>query len=371
MTNEVLEQKIQLVMDKLIHLGGADYDSDKNISVEEATTTGNIARDFGIEEWDWPQGIGLYGLCMLQAYYKDGRFNEFLQNWFRGNIDRGLPSKNINTTAPFLTLVQVMDQLPDFPEYEQLCKDRADWLINGLPKTTDGGFQHVTSAIGNRNGVMLNDQELWADTLFMAVLFLQQMGNRYNNETWKAEAVHQMLVHIKYLYCKNNGLLYHGFSFLRNDNFGGIFWNRGNSWFTLGVTIFLEHATDLDAGTRQFIVDTFRTHAATLFNLQDESGLFHTILDDPTSYLETSGSAAIAAGLLRGVKLGILDESYAECANKAIEALCDNIDTDGTVLNVSAGTAMGMNAEHYKGIGIHPMAYGQALTLVALIEALH
>ena len=113
MTNEVLEQKIQLVMDKLIHLGGADYDSDKNISVEEATTTGNIARDFGIEEWDWPQGIGLYGLCMLQAYYKDGRFNEFLQNWFRGNIDRGLPSKNINTTAPFLTLVQVMDQLPE------------------------------------------------------------------------------------------------------------------------------------------------------------------------------------------------------------------------------------------------------------------
>ena len=218
---------------------------------------------------------------------------------------------------------------------------------------------------------MLNDQELWADTLFMAVLFLQQMGNRYNNETWKAEAVHQMLVHIKYLYCKNNGLLYHGFSFLRNDNFGGIFWNRGNSWFTLGVTIFLEHATDLYAGTRQFIVDTFRTHAATLRNLQDESGLFHTILDDPTSYLETSGSAAIAAGLLRGVKLGILDESYAECANKAIEALCDNIDTDGTVLNVSAGTAMGMNAEHYKGIGIHPMAYGQALTLVALIEALH
>ena len=67
MTNEVLGQKIQLVMDKLIHLGGADYDSDKNISVEEATTTGNIARDFGIEEWDWPQGIGLYGLCMLQA----------------------------------------------------------------------------------------------------------------------------------------------------------------------------------------------------------------------------------------------------------------------------------------------------------------
>ena len=32
MTNEALQKKINLVMDKLIHLGGADYENDKNIS---------------------------------------------------------------------------------------------------------------------------------------------------------------------------------------------------------------------------------------------------------------------------------------------------------------------------------------------------
>ena len=93
-------------------------------------------------------------------------------------------------------------------------------------------------------------------------------------------------------------------------------------------------------------------------------------MDDPDSYEEASGTAAIAAGLLRGVRQGILDKSFEHCANKAIEALCDCVAQDGTVLKVSAGTAMGMDSEHYKNIGLRPMAYGQALTLIAFAEAL-
>ena len=58
------------------------------------------------------------------------------------------------------------------------------------------------------------------------------------------------------------------------------------------------------------------------------------------------------------------------CAEKAIKGIMKNIDKDGTVLNVSGGTGMGMNAEHYKNILIAPMAYGQSLTILALAEAL-
>ena len=54
----------------------------------------------------------------------------------------------------------------------------------------------------------------------------------------------------------------------------------------------------------------------------------------------------------------------------AIKGILKNIDKDGTVLNVSGGTGMGMNADHYKNILIAPMAYGQSLTILALAEAL-
>ena len=370
MTSELLQQKTELTAHKLLNLGGADYEQDKHISLEEAMATGNVARDFGIEEWDWPQGVGLYGLYMLQEH--TGRsFLDFFESWFQNNIKRGLPSRNINTTAPYLTLLQIMDRLPEKELYEAMCIKQAEWLMNELPKTKDNGFQHVTSGIGDRNGVILNEGQLWADTLFMAVLFLQQMGNRYNRKEWKDEALHQVLIHIKYLYDKNSGLLYHGYSFLRNDNFGGIFWCRGNSWFTLGILDYVDmFKGTLNAGVKTIIVDTYKAQVRKLKELQSKSGLWHTVLTDPDSYEEVSGSAAIVAGILKGIKMGILDDSYLECAWKGVQAILKNIDKDGTVLNVSGGTGMGYDADHYKNILIAPMAYGQSLTILALVEAL-
>ena len=73
---------------------------------------------------------------------------------------------------------------------------------------------------------------------------------------------------------------------------------------------------------------------------------------------------------MKGIRMGILDDSYLECAQKAVRGILNNIDKDGTVLNVSGGTGMGYDAEHYKNILIAPMAYGQSLTILALAEAL-
>ena len=365
-----IQETLDRVVYRLMNMGGADYDADKD-ATEEATRTGLVARDFGIEEWDWPQGVGIYGLMQLQKKSSDPhQYDAFLQEWFEHNVEIGLPSKNINTTAPLLTLVDFCIQLED-PSFEAICLDRAQWLMNGLPKTRDGGFQHVTSAIGNRDGVILNEGELWLDTLFMAVLFLARMGVKYDCQDWIEEAEHQFMVHIKYLYEKKDGLFYHGWSFQRNDNFGEVYWCRGNSWFTYSAMALLEILEDrMDGGVRSFILDTYKSQVSALLRLQDENGLWHTVLDDPTSYCEVSGSAAIAAGLLKGIKLGLIGGKFRTCARKAIEAICANVAADGTVQNVSAGTGMGMDTDHYKNIIRAPMAYGQSLTLLALLEAL-
>ncbi len=371
MTNEQLLEKIHLVVEKLMNLGGCDYEKDKTVSRTD-TKKGFIQRDFGIEEWDWPQGVGLYGLYKLQEFYGDSRYLPFFEKWYSGHRKAGLPSKNINTTAPFLPLAFLYETLDSPQEYYRLLSERADWLINDLPKTPDHGFQHVTSAIGNRDGVNLNDGQLWIDTLFMSVLFLNKMGCRDQNPVWKNEAIHQFLVHIKYLFDKHTGLFHHGFRFNCMDNFGGVFWCRGNSWFTYGVMEYLDTCgDDLNSGVRSYLIDTFKYQAASLLRLQAPSGLWYTVLTDDTSYEEVSGSAAIAAGFLKGVKAGILDNTYKAAADRAIEAICSNVSGDGTVLNVSAGTGIGMDADHYKNVALIPMAYGQALALTALCEALN
>lgn len=362
-----IQAKLDLVIDKLMHLGGPENEEDLKNGGE---AIGFFRRDFGIAEWDWPQGVGLYGLLKMMQYQGTQEYKDFLYNWFKQNIAQGLPSRNINTTTPLLTLVELNEEYHD-PEFEALCVDWAKWLMECIPRTREGGFQHVTSANGDRQGVRLNESEMWIDTLFMTVLFLNKMGQKYHDQEWIDESIKQVLMHIKYLYDKHTGLFYHGWSFNRMDNFGGIFWCRGNSWFTLGILDYVDmFKGTMDKGLKTYIVDTYKAQVKALKALQSDTGLWHTVLDDPTSYEEVSGSAAITAGILKGIRMGILDDSYLECAEKAVRAILDNIAPDGTVLNVSGGTGMGYDADHYKNILIAPMAYGQSLTILALVEAL-
>lgn len=366
---EQILAKIELVVKKLMNLEMPK--SDKNLTKEDGEAIGIFPRDFGIMEWDWPQGVGLYGLSKLNKYHNDNRYLEFLDNWYKTNINNGLPSKNINTTAPLLALVDLLDVIPSKTN-EELCISWAKWLMECIPRTREGGFQHITSANGDRMGVRLNESEMWIDTIFMTVLFLNKIGHRYKNQEWISESIHQMLVHIKYLYDKKTGLFHHGWSFNENGNFGEVFWCRGNSWFTLGILEFIDtFKGTMELGLKTYLLDTFKAQAKALKKYQAKSGLWHTVIDDPTSYEEVSASAAITTGMLKGIKMGILDDSYKPCVEKAIEAIYNNIDKEGTVLNVSGGTGIGYNKEHYKNIIIAPMAYGQSLVLVALTETLN
>ncbi len=58
-------------------------------------------------EWDWPQGIGLYGLLKIAKIQDSEEYRTFLHDWFKENIAQGLPSRNINTTTPLLTLCEL------------------------------------------------------------------------------------------------------------------------------------------------------------------------------------------------------------------------------------------------------------------------
>lgn len=44
----------------------------------------------------------------------------------------------------------------------------------------------------------------------MIVLFTEKMGGKFNNQEWKSEATDQFLLHIKYLYNKEDSLFYIG-----------------------------------------------------------------------------------------------------------------------------------------------------------------
>lgn len=231
-----------------------------------------------------------------------------------------------------------------------------------FPRTEEGGFQHMTSDC-------LNEQELWDDTLFMLVLFLANMGRILGDDAMKEEAEQQFMLHAKYLSDPGTGLWYHGWTFKERNHFAGAFWGRGNCWVTMGIPEFLAMGT-CSAASQERLVTLLQKQVESLRSYQDPGGMWHTLVDDPDSYLEASATCGFTYGILRAVEEHLVDASYLEVARKALPAILNCISGDGVVNQVSYGTPMGRtDKEFYKKIPIQPMPYGQALALLALIEA--
>ena len=123
-----------------------------------------------------------------------------------------------------------------------------------------------------------------------------------------------------------------------------------------------------DDPVRRYLIEVLDAQVAALEQLQDESGLWHTLLDDPTSYLEASATAGIAYGILKAVRKGYLDSRYAEAAEKAVRAIIENVSEDGELQQVSFGTGMGSDLDFYREIPLTSMPYGQAMAILCLAE---
>ena len=310
--------------------------------------------------WEWTQGVGLYGLWRLFEKTRDEKYLDILTTYFDNQMTVGFPALNVNTVTPFLTMSYVGEYLGS-EKYLAPCRESAAWIMAHFPRTREGGFQHMTSDT-------LNDQELWDDTLFMTVLFLANMGRIEGKREYIEEAQYQFLLHAKYLADRETGLWYHGWTFNGRHNFAGAFWGRGNCWITIAIPEFLG-MVDCAPAVRRMLTELLRAQVESLVKYQDESGMWHTVIDDRDSYVETSASCGFAYGILRGVHAGLLDKRYAEAAMKALDPILGYIADDGVVNQVSYGTPMGRESkDFYKKIPIQPRPYGQALAMLLLIE---
>ena len=328
-----------------------------NTSVKEVCKISII----DINNWEWAQGVGLYGMYFHYKNTKNKKILEWIISWIDKNIEKGLPEKNINTTAPMLT-VSMLAYEENQTQYIPLCEEWASWVMTALPKTKYNGFQHIVSDDENY-------MQLWDDTLFMTVLFLTRMAIYTKNDNYLKECEHQFLLHTQYLQDTKTGLWYHGWTFDGNHNFACALWGRGNCWITSFIPEFIEIAGN-HVSIKSTLTDVLNAQMENLEKYQDNSGLWHTLINDKDSYLEVSATAGFAYGILKSIRIGLLDEKYKPMALKAVDAVIKNIDNDGTVLNVSYGTGMGKTLQHYRDIPICPMTYGQSMTVMMLVEVI-
>lgn len=324
---------------------------------------GRVIDTKGWAGWEWTHGIGLYGIYQYYQQTGDLGMQAVIDDWFSARLAEGTPTKNVNTVCPFLTLAYRYEETAN-PIWRPYLERWAEWVMYEMPRTEKQGLQHI---VYNNE----NHQQMWDDTLMMSVLPLAKIGKLLDRPEFVEEAIYQFLLHVQYLMDRQTGLWFHGWTFEGNHNFAQARWARGNSWLTIAIPEFLE-LLDLPEqnATRRYLLQVLESQVSALAQCQHESGLWHTLLDDPHSYLESSATAGFAYGILKAVRKRYIDAAYAPVAEKAVRGVIANINPAGELMQVSFGTAMGAELDYYRQIPLTSMPYGQAMAILCLSEYL-
>lgn len=110
----------------------------------------------------------------------------------------------------------------------------------------------------------------------------------------------------------------------------------------------------LPEGHRRYdaVLETFRTHAAALQQVQTADGRWHQVIDNPDTYLETSATAMFVRAFAEGVAHGWLpQEPYADAAERGWTAITGQVREDGQVEGIVRGTPIFYSDQQYDDHG--------------------
>ncbi len=318
-----------------------------------------VKRTFQMDfNWDWPAGVAFYGVAAAFEATGNEEYLELLKSWVEEQLEDGLPRLTVNAVSVGHTLISLYQATQD-ERYLDVAKEMAEFLKNDAVRFGDGIFQHTVNS-----DEYVFPEQAWVDTMMMAGYFLLRIGKLLDREDYFQDGLQQYHGHEECLQDPVTNLYYHGWDNIAKNHMSGVYWARGNAWAAYTMAKGLE-LIPVSQAAFMIVEGSLRDQLAALVRLQAEDGLWHTVLDDPTSYTETSGAAGIAAALVTRGRL------YNKYVQKAVRGILDRITDEGFVTGVSAGTAVMDDAQGYKDTSCKRIqGWGQGLTLAFLAELL-
>ena len=236
-------------------------------------------------------------------------------------------------------------------DYLRMVQMIIDFIRRSAERSPEGGLDHWTGS-----------HEYWVDTLYMACPLLARFGKTENKPEYIDDATQQFIVHARHLQDEKTGLFYHMWDW-QTGQLTPVLWGRGNGWVLMAL------ADTMDAMDRNHpsfpALQKIALHLARgVRSTQDRDGLWHTLLNDPTSYSECSASSMFVYGLLKLVRLNVLPASYKKVALRGWTAINTRYVRDGVVTGVSGSTDP-HPAEVYKKIEVGSQTWGTGAYLGA------
>jgi rhamnogalacturonyl hydrolase YesR len=233
-------------------------------------------------------------------------------------------------------------QLTGDPMLKEAAEGLVDFLLKRVPHAPDGTFYHLEKST-----------EIWSDSFYTAPPYLAVTGH-YD------EAIRQIDGFRKRLWDPRRKLLSHRWDegtkqFKRRD-----FWGVGNGWAAAGLTRVIRALPAARREDRSRLAAFLKDILDGCLAYQRPDGLFHDVVDQPSSFVETNLAQMLAYSIYNGVGGGWLPASYVKAADRMRAAARAKVDRYGLVQGVCG-------APRFDSPGIAPE--GQAFFIMMEVAA--
>ena len=225
-------------------------------------------------------------------------------------------------------------------EIQQAVDGLLEWIRAKAPRNQQGVLYHVFHA-----------PEMWSDGLNAAPPFLAAMG-------FHDEALAQIEGYRQRLWNPDNKLLSHIWDDGDRRMKDASFWGGGNGWAAAGMARVIRSLPANRRGDREHLAAFAKEIVDGCLQHQRPDGLFHNVVDQPTTFVETNLAQMLAYTVYEGVTQGWLPATYRARADTMREAARRKMDAFGYVQGVCG-------APNFDGPGIS--TEGQAFCI--LMEA--
>jgi unsaturated rhamnogalacturonyl hydrolase len=202
------------------------------------------------------------------------------------------------------------------PACSSAAERMVQWLLTTTHRTQSGVLHHF-----------LDKPWVWVDSLFMAPPFLAAAGH-------PDEAVRQVEGMRKLLWDRNDRLYHHMWDDGEKRFVRAAYWGGGNGRAAAGLARVISHLPSSMGEDRERLGRYLRELVDGCMARLRPDGLFHDVLDDPDTFVETNTSQMIAYAIYHGVAQDCLERSYLEHAERMRDAACRMVDARGFVRGV-------------------------------------
>ncbi|QFU75445.1 hypothetical protein EY643_07130 [Halioglobus maricola] len=288
-------------------------------SIVKVADTYVAERDPTKLSWAWGEALLLYSLSLLDDELGEERYQGFCQAFADHHHRVGYSVDQSDTCAPALITNELYKKTGN-QKYLEMTQAGIHYLKHE-PRLVEDLINHNGHSKDSRD----YPRSIWVDSLMMSGVFSAIAADDFDDDELRAFARTQPVQFARYLQDPETRLFHHSWwKMLKRPYPRQIFWGRGNGWVVASLSLFLNYVDDAD--TRRILNEV----SAALLECQRDDYYWDTVVNKPgDNYRESSATALIAAGWLNGVNHGYLDIEYAELAQKALQAIANNIRHDG------------------------------------------